>query len=66
PNEECVSKSLVDILPKLGVYNSILDKEEYLTAAGYLVCYAAHLSHGTAFNGVGFAEVFKSRPNLAR
>lgn len=66
PNEERVSELLASLLPKLDAYDVILGKQKYLAGDSVTLADLAHLPYGTAFYGAGFAEVFDSRPNVAR
>ncbi|KAG1828514.1 glutathione S-transferase [Suillus variegatus] len=51
---------------KLDVYEVILSKQKYLAGDFLTLADLTHLPYGTAFYTNGFAEVFDSRPNLAR
>ncbi|KAG2366645.1 glutathione S-transferase [Suillus spraguei] len=66
PNEERVDELLASVLPKLDAYDVILSKQKYLAGDSVTLADLAHLPYGTAFCGVGYAEVFESRPNVAR
>ncbi|KAG1818023.1 glutathione S-transferase [Suillus subaureus] len=66
PNEERVSELLANLQPKLDAYDLILSKQKYLAGDSVTLADLAHLPYGTAFYGAGFAEVFESRPHLAR
>ncbi|KAG2074855.1 glutathione S-transferase [Suillus decipiens] len=66
PNEERVDELLASLLPKLDAYDLILSKQKYLAGDSVTLADLAHLPYGTMFCGVGYAEVFESRPNLAR
>ncbi|KAG1879829.1 glutathione S-transferase [Suillus subluteus] len=66
PNEERVKELLASLKPKLDAYDLILSKQKYLAGDFVTLADLAHLPYGTAFYGAGFAEVFESRPHLAR
>ncbi|KAG2098418.1 glutathione S-transferase [Suillus discolor] len=65
-NEERVSELLKTLQEKLDVYEVILSKQKYLAGDFLTLADLTHLPYGTAFYTNGFAEVFDSRPNLAR
>ncbi|KAG0703339.1 glutathione S-transferase [Suillus ampliporus] len=66
PDEEVISKQLVVFKAKLDVYEVILGKQKYLAGDSVTLADLAHLPYGEAFYSSGFAEVFDSRPNVAR
>ncbi|KAG2109405.1 glutathione S-transferase [Suillus discolor] len=66
PNEERVGEALKTLQEKLDVYEVILSKQKYLAGDFLTLADLFHLPYGTVFYTNGFAEVFDSRPNLAR
>ncbi|KAG1759249.1 glutathione S-transferase [Suillus occidentalis] len=68
PNEERVSELLGQLQSKMDAYDLILGKQQYLAGDSVTLADLSHLPYGTAFYGLGagFADVFESRPNLAR
>ncbi|KAG2142274.1 glutathione S-transferase [Suillus bovinus] len=68
PDEARVSELLATLQSKMDAYEVILSKQKYLAGDSVTLADLSHLPYGTAFYGLGgvFAEVFDSRPNLAR
>ncbi|KAG2050278.1 thioredoxin-like protein [Suillus hirtellus] len=65
-NEERIGELLKTLQEKLDVYEVILSKQKYLAGDFLTLADLTHLPYGTVFYTSGFAEVFDSRPNLAR
>ncbi|KAG2074853.1 glutathione S-transferase [Suillus decipiens] len=66
PNEDRINELLATLKPQLDAYDVILGKQKYLAGDSVTLADLAHLPYGTAFYGVGYAELFDSRPNVAR
>ncbi|KAG2074851.1 glutathione S-transferase [Suillus decipiens] len=66
PNEDRINELLATLKPKLDAYDVILGKQKYLAGDSVTLADLAHLPYGTAFYGIGYAELFDSRPNVAR
>ncbi|KAG2366652.1 glutathione S-transferase [Suillus spraguei] len=65
-NEDRIKELLATLVPKLDAYEVILSKQKYLAGDSVTLADLAHLPYGTLFYGVGYAELFDSRPNVAR
>ncbi|OAX42053.1 glutathione S-transferase [Rhizopogon vinicolor AM-OR11-026] len=68
PNEARISELLTTLNRNMDAYDVILGKQKYLAGDSVTLADLSHLPFGAAFFRLdaSFAEVFESRPNVAR